>query len=72
MELYLIRHPRPDVPPGTCYGRSDVGIIDDAAEVAARLKPHLPPTYQLHASPLQRARLLAEALGEPTFDERLM
>jgi len=72
MELYLIRHPRPDVAPGICYGRSDVGIAESAAEVAARLKPHLPPTYHLHASPLQRARLLADELGSATLDDRLM
>ncbi|WP_227815629.1 alpha-ribazole phosphatase family protein [Nitrogeniibacter aestuarii] len=72
MELYLIRHPRPDVAPGICYGRSDVGIAESAAEVAARLKPHLPPTYHLHASPLQRARLLADELGSAVLDDRLM
>ncbi len=71
MELYLIRHPRPDVPAGTCYGQSDVGILDDAAEVASRLRPLLPTHYALHASPLRRARLLAEQLGPPRFDERL-
>ena len=26
MELYLIRHPRPDVAPGTCYGQTDLGL----------------------------------------------
>jgi len=71
MELYLIRHPRPDVAPGTCYGRSDVGLAESPAEVAARLRPHLPSRYQLHASPLQRARRLADELGEAALDERL-
>jgi alpha-ribazole phosphatase len=71
MELHLIRHPRPDVPPGVCYGRSDVGLAEPAAPVATRLRPLLPPHFSLHASPLARARLLALELGSPRLDERL-
>lgn len=71
MELHLIRHPRPDVPPGVCYGQADVGLAEDASDVAARLRPLLPVDYVLHASPLARARLLAEALGTPVLDARL-
>ncbi|NTV09725.1 MAG: alpha-ribazole phosphatase family protein [Zoogloea sp.] len=72
MELYLIRHPRPDVPPGVCYGQSDVGLAECPEIIAARLRPHLPQDFALHASPLQRARRLAEALGKPVLDGRLM
>ncbi len=71
MELHLIRHPRPDIAPGICYGQTDVGLAEAAADVAARLRPLLPRDYALHTSPLARARLLAEALGTPTADERL-
>ncbi|THF57671.1 alpha-ribazole phosphatase family protein [Pseudothauera rhizosphaerae] len=71
MELHLIRHPRPDVPPGTCYGQRDVGLAEPPAETAARLRPLLPAAYELHASPLARARLLAEELGRPQLDGRL-
>lgn len=71
MELHLIRHPRPDVPPGICYGQSDVGLAEPAATVAARLRPLLPASFELHASPLQRARLLAEQFGTPRLDVRL-
>lgn len=71
MELHLIRHPAPDVPTGLCYGHSDVGIREDLSQVAARLRPLLPSHYQLHASPLQRARRLAERLGAPRLDARL-
>lgn len=71
MELHLIRHPRPDIPPGICYGRSDIGLAEDPAEIATRLRQWLPSGYRLHASPLVRARLLAESLGEPILDERL-
>ena len=71
MQLHLIRHPRPAVAPGICYGQTDLGLAEPAAEVAARLRPLLPERYTLHASPLQRARLLAEQLGAPRLDERL-
>lgn len=71
MELHLIRHPRPAVAAGVCYGRSDLELAEPAELAAARLRPLLPAAYQLHASPLRRARLLAEALGQPRVDERL-
>lgn len=72
MELHLIRHPRPAVAPGVCYGRSDLGLAEDPATVAARLRPLLPERYALYASPLARARLLAEALGAPRLEDSLM
>lgn len=72
MELYLIRHPRPAVAEGVCYGQTDLPLAESADEVAARLRPLLPECFALHASPLARARLLAEALGTPRLDSRLM
>jgi len=71
VELYLIRHPRPDVAPGICYGQTDLGLAESAGTVAARLRPLLPADFALFASPLARARLLAEALGQPRLDPRL-
>ena len=71
MQLHLIRHPLPAVEPGICYGQTDVGLAESATEVATRLRPLLPESFALHASPLARARLLAEALGAPTLDDRL-
>lgn len=71
MELYLIRHPRPAVAPGICYGQTDLGLAESADVVAERLRPLLPADYALFASPLARARLLAEALGTPRLDPRL-
>lgn len=71
MQLHLIRHPRPAVEPGVCYGQTDLGLAESAAAVAARLRPLLPESFALHASPLARARLLAEKLGTPRLDNRL-
>ncbi|ATE62304.1 alpha-ribazole phosphatase family protein [Thauera sinica] len=71
MELHLIRHPPPDVAHGVCYGQRDVGLAEPPEACAARLRPLLPAQFELHASPLARARLLAEALGTPRLDDRL-
>jgi alpha-ribazole phosphatase len=65
MELHLIRHPRPAIEPGICYGQLDIGIAESAADVAARLRPLLPERFELHTSPLTRAKMLADALGGP-------
>ena len=59
MQVFLIRHPRPLIKPGVCYGRLDVDC-DDPLPVAARLQ--LPPATTIISSPLRRARRLAEAL----------
>lgn len=73
MELFLIRHPEPDVAPGTCYGRSDIGLAGDAETAAARLRAHLPAAIPVYSSPLQRCRSVAERLSPAaSLDERLV
>ena len=71
MQVYLIRHPRPVIGPGICYGRLDIDCLD-AAIVAAGLRPLFPCGIPLFSSPLRRARQLAQALS-PEFivDNRL-
>jgi len=72
VRLWLIRHPPPAVAPGTCYGATDLPLADDPAGAAGRLRPWLPCGAPLYASPLKRARLLAEALHPaPLIDDRL-
>ena len=71
MILHLIRHPRPLVAPGICYGRLDVAAAD-VVDVAGRLSAELPAGLPLWSSPLRRCRELAEGLhAQPIFDERL-
>lgn len=78
MRLLLVRHPRPDVAPGLCYGSADVGVSDaQLSEVAQQLRAHgLPGTMPVYASPLRRCAALAHALctspvSSPVFDARL-
>lgn len=75
MQLYLIRHPPPEVAAGLCYGATDLTLADDAhttAATAATLRAQLPPALPLFSSPLQRCLTLARALHPaPVCDPRL-
>lgn len=77
MGLILIRHTRPNVAEGLCYGQMDVGLADTFAEEAARVLAALPGIRRVVSSPLQRcmalARYIAAAKELPLdIDERLM
>lgn len=77
MGLILIRHTRPDVPSGLCYGRTDVALADTFAEEAARVLAALPEIRVLVTSPLQRCMALAQYIAAAkelplAVDERLM
>ena len=72
MQVFLIRHPRPQVDDGVCYGRLDVPACDVAA-AAESLRPALPAGLPVLSSPLRRCRELAERLHPaPRFDDGLM
>jgi alpha-ribazole phosphatase len=74
MRLWLIRHPRPDIAGGVCYGQADLApAAGEIERVLAALAGRL-PAAPLWASPLLRCRLLAEQLapGRVHYDARLM
>ena len=77
MKVVLIRHTRVDVPPGTCYGQTDVPLAstfeEEAIDVRRRLSAYRPFTH-VFTSPLTRARRLAAFCGYPDAqcDPRLM
>lgn len=73
--LYLIRHTRPDIAPGVCYGQLDVDVSDSFSTEAASVLNYLPPLDLIITSPLLRTRKLADFLaqkGEVKTDARLM
>lgn len=73
MRLFLIRHPKPDIDTGICYGRSDLGLVEDPVERANALRPLLPGDAPLWSSPLRRCLELARELHTgPVIDERLL
>lgn len=73
MEIVLIRHPRPAVGEGVCYGSSDLGLADGFEAAAGALRGRLADLAgtTLFSSPLQRCRKMAEILGTPRIDQRL-
>jgi len=72
VRVYLIRHPRPAVASGICYGASDLELADDVLACAARLREALPVHLPVFSSPMRRCRRLAELLHRaPVYDERL-
>lgn len=71
MRLHLIRHPRPLIAAGLCYGRLDIAAENPPA-LAAALQAELPPGLPLWTSPLRRCRDLAALLHPaPRIDARL-
>jgi len=63
MFIYLIRHTRPAVAKGICYGQTDLDVVESFHEEAAVIKNCLPGDIQkVYSSPLRRCRLLAEHL----------
>ena len=77
MALILLRHTRPEVAAGLCYGRTDLALAGDFADTAADLARDLPPFRRILCSPLSRCRRLAQALAAAralplTVDPRLI
>jgi alpha-ribazole phosphatase len=76
MKVTLIRHTSVDVPPGICYGQTDVPLKDtfeqEAAAVAASLLKG-EPFDKVYTSPLSRCIRLADYCGykDAVRDERL-
>lgn len=63
MKLWLVRHARPLVAPGVCYGATDVAADESATQEAAhRLAQALPNSVRVLSSPLQRCERLTRAL----------
>lgn len=72
MILHLIRHPKPLIEPGICYGQLDIPA-ESPEPLLENLRRQIPAHVPVWSSPLQRCRTLAAALHPaPQFDPRLM
>lgn len=79
MDVVLIRHARPDVGSGICYGRTDLCLATPVTPGPAAIVAGLPIPHRVLTSPLQRAadtaRLLLQALPshslQPEIEPRL-
>jgi alpha-ribazole phosphatase len=69
VSLILIRHTRPEVADGICYGSTDLPAAPGFEAQAAHLVARFPAADRVVSSPLRRclplAHLLAERLGAP-------
>jgi len=63
MPLILIRHPRPAVAEGVCYGRADLAVGPELGVTLAAALAGLPEVRAVVTSPLARCRRLAEAIA---------
>lgn len=64
MKLLLVRHAKPLVPPGTCYGARDIPAdARHTAQVARALARRLPDGADVFCSPLQRCAAIAAAVA---------
>ncbi|MCV0384265.1 MAG: histidine phosphatase family protein [Erythrobacter sp.] len=65
MAVILLRHAEPEIAPGICYGRSDVGArVPDGEELAALLASLPRSLARIDSSPLRRCTALAGRIAE--------
>lgn len=63
MKLYLVRHAKPLIAPGICYGASDVSCSDELMKTEAYdLLNTLPKELEIISSPLSRCERLTQYL----------
>ena len=77
MELWLIRHTKPKVDKGICYGQLDLDVDTTFTDEVAQIKDILRSIdiSKVYSSPLMRCSKLAKALfpkREIKYDKRLM
>ena len=63
MALILLRHTRPAVAEGLCYGRTDLALAENFGDDVAALARDLPSFRRILSSPLSRCLRLAQALS---------
>lgn len=79
MRVVLIRHPRPLIEPGICYGRLDIPLHPSGETEIARMAadPGLKGVTRVWSSPARRCRVLSDAISDTlelplTVDCRLL
>lgn len=80
MEIYLVRHTKPNLGKSVCYGHADVPLDENCFEISyAEIKNNIPPSIDIiYSSPLQRCSVLAAKLEKDIhlsrpviYDDRL-
>ena len=63
MALTILRHPRPDVGDGICYGQLDVPLADGWQDAIDQMLSTLGAVDHITSSPLRRCRETSEYIG---------
>lgn len=77
MKIYLVRHTKPAVPDGICYGQTDLDVGDTFEMESKTVQEQLSKTHisQVFSSPLLRCTRLARSFiskfGSVIYDDRL-
>ncbi len=74
MEIYLVRHTKPHINKGVCYGQSDIDLADTMLNEFKIVSAKIPidKTLKIYSSPLKRCVLLAKTLADTiSTDNRL-
>ena len=71
MRLYLVRHTRVAVPPGICYGQSDVALADTFRQECEKIKSRLQKIdfEYTFSSTLSRCKILANELSDNVIED---
>lgn len=65
MEVFLIRHTRPEIPSGICYGQTDIPLKDTFPSESVLVLSKLPKPFDaVFTSPLMRCLKLAHIISE--------
>ncbi len=66
--IYLIRHTKPLISPGICYGQSDLDVSKTFKDEVDKIRTKLTidPSFKCISSPLQRCTKLAKAISPTT------
>jgi alpha-ribazole phosphatase len=64
MDIYLVRHTRPDIAVGVCYGRLDVALPANFETEAAVVQTRLPAARSIVTNDSERCRRLAVFLAD--------
>ncbi|MEO0607116.1 MAG: alpha-ribazole phosphatase [Pseudomonadota bacterium] len=72
----MLRHTRPKIADGICYGQTDLDLTEPFEQEAEAVAIALPEIQQIFSSPLQRCRRLADYIAAKrrlsvTLDDRL-
>lgn len=74
LDIYLIRHSKPLIAPGICYGQLDCSVSDDYQEQLNKILTYFSDkkVTAIYSSPLIRCQKLADDLAKKLINDRVI